>query len=61
MVLDQNTAYDYGSIMHYGTNYFSGNGQATMTPKAPGVRIGQRDRLSPIDIAEIRDFYGCSA
>jgi len=60
MVLNQNTSYDFDSIMHYGSNYFSSNGQATISPRVPGVRIGQRDRLSPIDIAEIRAFYGCS-
>ncbi|CAF0994821.1 unnamed protein product [Adineta steineri] len=59
-VLNQNTTYDFNSIMHYGTNYFSGNGQSTITPNVPGARIGQRDHLSPIDIAEVRALYGCS-
>ncbi len=27
--------------------------------KKSGVTIGQRDKLSAIDIAEIRAYYGC--
>jgi len=59
-VYNQNTSYDFESIMHYGSDYFSSNGRPTISPKPAGMRIGQRDHLSPIDIAEIRSFYGCS-
>jgi len=58
-VLNQNTPYDWGSIMHYGANSFSSNGQPTITTKQSGVTIGQRDKLSATDIAEIRAFYSC--
>jgi len=58
-VLNQNTPYDYGSIMHYRTDEFSRNRQPTIVPKREGVIIGQRERLSPIDIAEVRAYYRC--
>jgi len=59
-VLNQNTPYDFGSIMHYGATSFSSNGQPTISPKQSDVKIGQRDKLSTTDIAEIRAFYGCT-
>jgi hypothetical protein len=57
--LNQNTPYDYNSVMHYPANGFSVNGQPTITPKKSGVTIGQREKLSDTDIAEIRDYYKC--
>ncbi len=49
--------YDYGSIMHYGDAFFSRNGQATITVP-DGVSIGQREALSPIDLASVNQMYG---
>ncbi|CAF0972711.1 unnamed protein product [Rotaria sordida] len=60
-VLNQNSPYDYGSIMHYGANGFSSNGKPTITPKQPNTKIGQREKLSATDINEIRAYYGCSS
>lgn len=51
--------YDYGSVMHYQSLAFSKNGKPTIIPKHRGVKIGQREGLSPIDISEIRKYYGC--
>ena len=42
--------YDYGSIMHYGTHYFSTNNLATIVPTDPNAVIGQRVAPSPGDI-----------
>ena len=48
--------YDYGSIMHYGEYFFSSTGERTIA--APdGVKIGQRDALSPLDIAAVENMY----
>jgi hypothetical protein len=53
-------AYDYGSIMHYPRTAFSANGQETITPLDASAQIGQRNGLSPGDIAAIRALYpGC--
>lgn len=49
-------SYDYGSIMHYGDFFFTSNNKRTIS--APdGVKIGQRDALSAIDIASVNEMY----
>ncbi len=50
-------AYDYGSIMHYGSFAFSKNNQPTITPKQAGATIGQRTGLSAGDIAALHSIY----
>lgn len=49
--------YDYGSIMHYPSWAFSKNGQDTITPIDPNVTIGQREGLSPGDVATVMAMY----
>jgi hypothetical protein len=48
--------YDYESIMHYPRWAFSKNGEDTITPHRD-IEIGQRDTLSPGDIAAIEFLY----
>ena len=50
-------AYDYDSIMHYGRFAFTKNGLETITPVDPNAQIGQRNGLSPGDIAAVEDIY----
>jgi hypothetical protein len=46
--------YDFGSIMHYPVNAFSKDGQHTIKPKKQtSATIGQREGLSPGDIAAV--------
>jgi hypothetical protein len=49
--------YDYGSIMHMPRTAFSVNGEPTIEPLDPNVQIGQRNALSPSDIALINSLY----
>jgi hypothetical protein len=60
-VLNQGSPYDYASIMHYGQDFFTMNGKPTMVPRQAGAVIGEAREVSPIDIAEVRNFYGCKA
>uniref|UniRef100_A0A8C7JW46 Metalloendopeptidase n=1 Tax=Oncorhynchus kisutch TaxID=8019 RepID=A0A8C7JW46_ONCKI len=55
----QDLPYDYDSIMHYGTYYFSSNRNPTIDSKKSGVQIGQRNHLSPLDIARLNKLYQC--
>lgn len=50
-------SYDYGSIMHYGRCAFSKNGQPTIESIPPGKTLGQRNGLSPLDIAAVQSIY----
>uniref|UniRef100_A0A672N8H6 Metalloendopeptidase n=1 Tax=Sinocyclocheilus grahami TaxID=75366 RepID=A0A672N8H6_SINGR len=58
---NQNTTYDYGSIMHYGKIAFTTQaGKETITPIPDAtVAIGQRQDLSKLDILRINKLYGC--
>ncbi len=50
--------YDYGSIMHYPSHAGSQSGRATIVPRQANAKIGQRDGLSPLDVAAITTLYG---
>jgi hypothetical protein len=41
--------YDFTSIMHYGLNSFSSNGQKTMTPKDSSITAAGNTELSAKD------------
>lgn len=57
---DLGDKYDYGSIMHYPMYAFTtAYPKITIKPKQAGVTIGQRQRLSPLDVKGINDFYEC--
>ena len=47
--------------MHYGPYDCSRNGLPTSEAVQPGATFGQRERMSPLDIQEIRLFYNCQA
>lgn len=50
--------YDYNSIMHYGTHFFSKDGQATITAlQATNAQIGQREFISEGDEQSVRELY----
>eukprot|EP00873_Tetraselmis_striata_P028314 jgi/Tetstr1/448578/TSEL_035827.t1 len=51
------TPYDYLSVMHYGSTYFSANGGTTIN--AGGNFIGQIDGADNLDVDQIRLMYQC--
>ncbi|GAB0093430.1 hypothetical protein DMENIID0001_085710 [Sergentomyia squamirostris] len=51
--------YDYGSVMHYSATSFSVNGKPTIVPAQDGVVIGQREKMSDLDIERIKRMYKC--
>ena len=63
----QGTRYDYGSVMHYGTKYYTSCSNCntitvaneTEYEKQGRPRLGQRIGLSPSDIIQINRLYKC--
>eukprot|EP00112_Aurelia_sp_Birch-Aquarium-sp1_P026852 Seg98.3 transcript_id=Seg98.3/GoldUCD/mRNA.D3Y31 product="Zinc metalloproteinase nas-4" protein_id=Seg98.3/GoldUCD/D3Y31 len=52
--------YDKQSVMHYGNYAFSRNGKKTITSLSnPNERLGQRKRLSKIDVQQLNKLYKC--
>ncbi|XP_045132543.1 hatching enzyme 1.2-like isoform X2 [Portunus trituberculatus] len=52
--------YDYNSVMHYGSNFFSFNlNKPTIVPKVKGAKIGQRIMMSKLDCLKLNELYGC--
>ncbi|KAK8398786.1 hypothetical protein O3P69_004112 [Scylla paramamosain] len=53
-------SYDYNSVMHYGSNFFSYNlNKPTIIPKVKGAKIGQRIMISKLDCLKLNELYGC--
>ena len=53
---DTYSAYDYGSIMHYGEYFFSKSDLPTIIVNGD-IKIGQREALSPMDIESVNRMY----
>ncbi|RUS70743.1 hypothetical protein EGW08_021488, partial [Elysia chlorotica] len=64
LVTDRGYPYDYESVVHYGKNAFTRNGEPTIKIIGVGerlnLRIGQDRGLSTIDTAQLRDMYKCN-
>ncbi|RYF67075.1 MAG: peptidase M12 [Cytophagaceae bacterium] len=54
---DQPGGFDFNSVMMYHSWSFSVNGQPTITKKDGSTFTGQRDALSPLDIATVQTMY----
>ena len=54
--------YDYGSVMHYGYNFFSVDSKRPVIVKLMpgGKQIGQRDGFSDLDLRKINKLYNCT-
>nr|KAG5702816.1 hypothetical protein BaRGS_001898 [Batillaria attramentaria] len=56
--------YDYTSVMHYSRYAFTRNGKPTIKVIGVGEKLGltlqQRNGLSTIDMAQLRDMYRCN-
>ena len=54
--------YDYGSVMHYGFNFFSVDSKRPVIVKLMpgGKQMGQRHGFSDLDLRKINKFYNCT-
>ncbi|KAJ8711106.1 hypothetical protein PYW07_008348 [Mythimna separata] len=52
----ENLPYDYASVLHYPAKAFSRNGKATILTEN-GIKIGQREALSEMDVERISILY----
>lgn len=61
IVSDFDIKYDYSSVMHYGSDGFSSNGEPTIVTNDPAYQhvIGQRVGLSRRDIEKMNRMYEC--
>ncbi|XP_059490854.1 zinc metalloproteinase nas-14-like, partial [Neocloeon triangulifer] len=56
----ENMPYDYESVMHYKHTAFSKDlTRPTLVPRKAGVEIGQRIKVSKIDVAKLNRLYEC--
>lgn len=53
------TSYDYDSLMHYGSNYFSSNGKPTIETLDPAAmqRIARGTHMSDGDVQRVNNMY----
>ncbi|XP_030290571.1 low choriolytic enzyme [Sparus aurata] len=51
--------YDISSIMHYGSGFFSANGLPTIVPHGEKKEMGQRVKMTQLDIERVRRLYHC--
>ncbi|GAV00589.1 hypothetical protein RvY_11415 [Ramazzottius varieornatus] len=57
-----NMPYDYASIMHYEENAFAIDSmKPTIVPRIRGVKLGNREGLSLLDVEKINRLYECSS
>ncbi|XP_038641587.1 meprin A subunit beta-like isoform X3 [Scyliorhinus canicula] len=55
------TKYDYGSILHYSRTAFSKNREPTLRPLMDtDTVLGQRIRLSELDLVKVNRLYNCT-